>query len=125
MFVLSAKMAGPVWCWTGRCSIRKATVNRQTRASSASPGRRSSSSCKMCGPKTVWYVIEYSDFNLDLDFGFFISGCGKSKLNLLIGVKVYHYGVVENSGEEWESEFEEGREVVLHVDEARRKLNSR
>lgn len=40
-------------------------------------------------------------------------------------MKVYHYGLVENSGEEWEEEFEKGREVVLHVDESRRKLNSR
>ncbi|XP_050374679.1 uncharacterized protein LOC126792260, partial [Argentina anserina] len=38
---------------------------------------------------------------------------------------VYHYGLVENSGEDLGSEFEKGREVVLHVDESRRKLNSR
>ncbi|KAL6193772.1 hypothetical protein ACLB2K_034856 [Fragaria x ananassa] len=38
---------------------------------------------------------------------------------------VYHYGLVENSGEEWAEEFDKGREVVLHVDESRRKLNSR
>ncbi|PRQ39173.1 putative alanine--tRNA ligase [Rosa chinensis] len=38
---------------------------------------------------------------------------------------VYHYGLVENCGEGWEAEFEKGREVVLHVDESRRKLNSR
>lgn len=38
---------------------------------------------------------------------------------------VFHYGLVENSGEEWESKFEKGKEVFLQVDESRRKLNSR
>lgn len=38
---------------------------------------------------------------------------------------VFHYGVVENSGGEFEMELEKGKEVRLWVDESRRKLNSR
>ncbi|KAF3456210.1 hypothetical protein FNV43_RR00860 [Rhamnella rubrinervis] len=38
---------------------------------------------------------------------------------------VFHYGLIENSGEELESEFGKGKEVFLHVDESRRKLNAR
>lgn len=39
--------------------------------------------------------------------------------------KVFHYGFIENSTEESDSKFEEGKEVLLYVDESRRKLNSR
>ncbi|KAL5785231.1 hypothetical protein ACOSQ2_007623 [Xanthoceras sorbifolium] len=38
---------------------------------------------------------------------------------------VFHYGVVESSGAEFEKQFEKGKEVILYVDESRRKLNSR
>ncbi|XP_050120481.1 uncharacterized protein LOC126597713 isoform X2 [Malus sylvestris] len=38
---------------------------------------------------------------------------------------VYHYGFIENSGEESESKFEKGKEVLLCVDESRRRLNAR
>ncbi|XP_059592768.1 uncharacterized protein LOC100244170 isoform X3 [Vitis vinifera] len=38
---------------------------------------------------------------------------------------VFHYGFIENSNEELESKLEKGKEVSLHVDESRRKLNSR
>ncbi|XP_059632728.1 uncharacterized protein LOC132275285 [Cornus florida] len=38
---------------------------------------------------------------------------------------VFHYGVVENSGDGFESKLEKGIGVHLHVDESRRKLNSR
>ncbi|XP_030475686.1 uncharacterized protein LOC115692864 isoform X1 [Syzygium oleosum] len=38
---------------------------------------------------------------------------------------VYHYGHVEDLAEGGVVEFEEGKEVHLHVDEPRRKLNSR
>ncbi|KAK9179340.1 hypothetical protein WN943_028539 [Citrus x changshan-huyou] len=38
---------------------------------------------------------------------------------------VFHYGVFENSGGEFETELEKGKEVRLWVDESRRKLNSR
>ncbi|RVW55910.1 hypothetical protein CK203_115514 [Vitis vinifera] len=39
-------------------------------------------------------------------------------------VVVFHYGFIENSNEELESKLEKGKEVSLHVDESRRKLNS-
>ncbi|GMY27723.1 Alanine-tRNA ligase, archaea [Fagus crenata] len=38
---------------------------------------------------------------------------------------VFHYGFVENSGGELETKLEKGKEVLLYVDESRRKLNSR
>ncbi|XP_031400043.1 uncharacterized protein LOC116210319 [Punica granatum] len=38
---------------------------------------------------------------------------------------VFHYGFVDSSAAVSESEFEKGKEVVLSVDEPRRKLNSR
>ncbi|KAK0606845.1 hypothetical protein LWI29_005133 [Acer saccharum] len=38
---------------------------------------------------------------------------------------VFHYGVVESSGGDFEKGFEKGKEVILYVDESRRKLNSR
>uniref|UniRef100_A0A5B7BX70 Alanyl-transfer RNA synthetases family profile domain-containing protein n=1 Tax=Davidia involucrata TaxID=16924 RepID=A0A5B7BX70_DAVIN len=38
---------------------------------------------------------------------------------------VFHYGFVENSGEEFELKLEKGIAVFLYVDELRRKLNSR
>ncbi|KAF5736983.1 alanine--tRNA ligase cytoplasmic [Tripterygium wilfordii] len=38
---------------------------------------------------------------------------------------VFHYGFIEGAPEESESKFEVGKEVLLNVDESRRKLNSR
>lgn len=38
---------------------------------------------------------------------------------------IFHYGFIENSTEESDSKFEKGKEVLLCVDESRRKLNSR
>ncbi|KAJ8766288.1 hypothetical protein K2173_022347 [Erythroxylum novogranatense] len=38
---------------------------------------------------------------------------------------VYHYGVMEDSNKDLEMELKEGKEVLLCVDEGRRKLNSR
>ncbi|XP_048320987.2 uncharacterized protein LOC125419312 isoform X2 [Ziziphus jujuba] len=38
---------------------------------------------------------------------------------------VFHYGFIENSSGDSESKFEKGKEVLLDVDEPRRKLNAR
>ncbi|XP_054821362.1 uncharacterized protein LOC129320155 [Prosopis cineraria] len=38
---------------------------------------------------------------------------------------VFHYGLFENLGQEFENKFETGREVTLLVDDSRRNLNSR
>lgn len=40
-------------------------------------------------------------------------------------LKVFHYGVAEDSSMENELEQGKGKEVILQVDESRRRLNSR
>lgn len=55
----------------------------------------------------------------DSDFKFIVQDV-RSKNGIVL-----HYGVVENSGAEFEMELEKGKEVRLWVDESRRKLNSR
>ncbi|XP_052206336.1 uncharacterized protein LOC127810819 isoform X2 [Diospyros lotus] len=48
-----------------------------------------------------------------------------SSSTLLSFSKVFHYGVIEDSSEGLEAKLKSGVEVALHVDELRRKQNSR